>query len=306
MLVVLRNRNGGSVMLSKCLALVVGLVNYGGMAPVLGQVYATVSPGENLRISVTGYAKGSPDTMHIELASEATAGNAADAFQQCKQKADGAANAIAALKIPGCQVLRQMYEFSSPTAGSPYTVLQPTAAPAGTKVSQVITVKVRMGDASDMDGLAQTISQVFDAANKAGVGLKQASAWEAQLTGQAAASPVKYVLEDATALRKQAIADALADANEMKDGLIASGIGVGRLVGVACYQDGAAGAIVWPQSTLGKNLLGEKSASSGTPEEVVVRCSLTLTYELERAEEGVEMKQTKMRTEAESARSSRE
>ncbi len=268
------------------LVLTIGLVLCAGFNPALGQVCAHTNPGENLTITVTGEAKGKPDTMYIELASEATAGNAVDAFQQCKQKADAAANAIAAMKIPNSEVLRDMYEFSSPTAGNPYAVMQPTATPSGTRVSQAIKVKVQMGDPSSMDELAETISQVFDAANKAGVGLQQASPWGAQVMGRTAVGPVKYVLEDATVLRKKAIADALQKANEMKDNLIASGLSAGRLVGMTYSQVGQTGAIaLWQGATLGKDVLGEESASSTTPKEVTVRCSLVFTYKIEGPEE---------------------
>jgi uncharacterized protein YggE len=97
---------------------------------------------------------------------------------------------------------------------------------------------------------------------------------------------VKYVLEDATALRKKAVADALQKANEMKDNLIASGLSAGRLVGIKYSQRGQTGAIaMWPGSTPGKDVLGKESASSTTPEEVAVRCSLVFTYKIEGPEE---------------------
>ena len=266
--------------------LMAGLVVCGSVTPALGQVSEGVTPGRNLTITVTGKAKGKPDAMYIELASEATAGNAADAFQQCKQKADAAAKAIAALKNPDSQVLRKMYEFSSPTAGNPYGVMQPTAAPAGTKVTQVIEVKVKMGDARAIDQLAATISRVFDAANKAGVGFRQASPWPVQVSGQAANAPVKYVLEDATALRKAAIADSVRMAGQVKEALAKSSVTGGKLLGVRYSKLGVTDqAALWATIAAGSATTDQKSATSLSPEEVTVSCSLTFTYEVERPAE---------------------
>jgi hypothetical protein len=41
-------------------------------------------------------------------------------------------------------------------------------------------------------------------------------------------------------------------------------------------------------SASGKDILSEESASSTTPEEVAVRCSLTFKYTIERPEETIE------------------
>lgn len=269
----------------KRVMLMVGLAVCGCIKPVMGQVCTNRASQPNITITVTGEARGRPDMLYIELASEATAGNAADACQQCKQKADVAATAIAALKIPSCEIVREMYEFSSPTAENPYGMMQPSAAPAGTKVSQVLKVKIKMDDARNADKLAETVSSVLDAANKAGVGFKQKSRWPSQITGQSTVTPVKYVCEDATALKKKAIADSLAKAMEIKEALIKSGVQTGKLLGVAYYQQpGQAQALAyWPAIAGLEDTLGEKSALAQSPEEVIVQCFLTYTYDVEQS-----------------------
>ena len=238
-------------------------------------------PSNRLAITVTGEAKGKPDTMYITLASEATAGNAADAFQQCKQKADAAAKAIAALELSNCEILREMYEFSSPAAGPAYSMAQPSAAPVGTKVSQMIKVKVDLDEGRAVDKLAETISHVLDAANKAGVGFKQMSQWPVQVTGQPTVTPVTYILEDATPLRKKAIADSLSKATEIREALAKSGVKAGKLIGVV-YSQAGKWPVLWPAAT---DTLGDKSAASSSPKEVTVRCTMSYTYEVEQPKE---------------------
>ena len=73
------------------------------VAPVL----LAADQENSLSVTVNGEAKGKPDMMHIMLASEATAGNAVDALQQCRQKADAAATAVKALQIPNSTVIRE-------------------------------------------------------------------------------------------------------------------------------------------------------------------------------------------------------
>lgn len=265
----------------KHVVLMTGLVVCGSITSVPGEVGSDRACGEDLAIMVTGQAKGKPDTMYLELASEATAGNSADAFEQCKQKAEAAAKAIADLGIPDSEIVREMYEFSSPTAGAAFAAVQPTAVPAGTKVSQVIKVKVKMSRMSGMDKLADTISRVFDAANKAGVGFKQPSPWQVQVTGQSTTTPVRYVLEDATALMKDAIADSVGKASDVKDALAKSGVQAGKLLGIRYSQIGRANpAAYWLAGAADIAGPGERSASSSSPEEVTVSCSLTFRYEV--------------------------
>jgi len=274
----------------KHLALPVGLALCAGFSPVLGQVCAQTNAEENLTITVTGEAKGTPDTMYIGLASEATAGNAADAFQQCKQKADAAVKAIGALGVPNSEIIREMYEFSSATAASLYSIVQPAAAPAGTRVSQVIEVKVKIEEGAAADDLAEIISRVLDAANKAGVGFKQPTIWQAQVTGQGTVTPISYILEDATPLRKQAVADSLSKAAEIKDALAKSGVKAGKLLGVGYVQAGQSqAAVYWPVASLDMDKLGDKAASSSSPERVTVRCSLSYTYEVVQSNDVIEV-----------------
>lgn len=267
----------------KCFVLISGVVLFGDMTSVSGQVYTGTLHGEHLTITVTGEATGKPDTMYVTLAAEATAGNAADAFQQCKQKADAAAKAIEDLKIPNSKVVRQMSEFSSPTAGNPYGLPQPSAVPSGTKVSQILKVKVALDEQLAMDELAAIVSRVLDTANKTGVGFNRMPQWQAQVSGQTTVSPVTYVLEDATALRKRAIADSLSKAREIRGTLATAGVKAGKLIGVA-YDQTPQGQ--WPVfwATVGadpQRVDGKESAVSSSPGKVTVYCSVSYTYEVE-------------------------
>lgn len=268
----------------KRVALIAGLVVCGGITSAVAQVCAGAANGENVTITATGEAKGRPDTMYVTLAAEAIAGNAADAFQQCKQKADAAAKAIVDLKVPNSEVVREMYGFSSPDTGNPYGMLQPSAVPAGTKVSQVLKVKVALNNTVAMDKLAETVAGVLDAANKTGVGFKQMSQWQAQVSGQPTITPVTYVLEDGTALRRKAVADSLSKANEIKGTLATSGVKAGKLIGVA-YSQGTQSQ--WPafwQAALAESTKPDsKSAVSSSPEEITVYASMTYTYEVEQS-----------------------
>jgi len=237
-------------------------------------------PGTDaLTINVTGEAKGKPDTAFITLAGEATAGNASDALQQCKQKADVAATAIRSLGIKGCEVVREMYEFSSPAPANPYGGMQPSSQPTGTKVSQEVKVKIGLVHPIDAEQLAVTISKVFDAANKSGVGLRQVSAWRAQVTGQSAANPVTYVITDATELRKAAITDAVVKAEEIRKVLVDRGIDLGPLSQVG-YSGMSAlqAAASWQGLAGGTSTADEKSANSVSPDEVTIHCSLSFAY----------------------------
>jgi len=201
---------------------------------------------------------------------------------RCKKKADAAVKAINDLKIPNSKILREMYEFSSPAAANPYGVPQPAAVPAGTRVSQVLKLKVALDKGAGMDKLAGIVSRVLDAANKAGVGFKQMSQWQMQVTGRTTVTPVTYVLEDATALRKKAVADSLSKAGAIKGALAASGVKAGKLVGVAYAQPPQGQwAVAWQTAVAGAQMRDGKSAVSSSPEEVTVYCSMSYTYEVE-------------------------
>lgn len=252
-----------------------------GISSVLGQACAEKDPSGHITITVTGEAKGTPELMVLELASEATAGSASDALSQCKAKADVAFEAIVALGIQGAEVIREMYEFSSPTAGTPFSMMQSAPTPAGTKASQVIKVKVRLGEAIKTETLAETISQVLDAANKAGVGFSRAMAWRAQVTGEATSSPVTYVLEDATALRMKAVDDCLAKVAQIKSALANSGVKAGKLVGIG-YHQGNATSMTNPWMALAGCAPPElASATSTSPTEITVRTSLNLRFSVQ-------------------------
>ena len=252
-----------------------------GISPILGQTMTERDPGEHVMITATGEAKGKPDLMILELAAEATAGNASDALSQCRSKADVACAAIAALGIQGAEVVREMYEFSSPTAGSPYGMMQPAPTPAGTKASQIIKVKVRLGDAIDSESLAKTIAQVLDAANKAGVGFRPAPAWQAQVTGRATSSPVTYVLEDATALRMKAIDDCLAKVGQIKSALARSGSKPGKLIRIAYAQNSATRMTNPWMAAAGGATSTSASANSNSPTEITVHATLNLRFSVQ-------------------------
>lgn len=244
------------------------------VSQTVGQMPSDKSCGEHISITVTGEAKGKPEFLVLELVSEATAGNAIDALSQCKSKADAASEAIAALNIQGAQVIREMYQFSSPTAVSPYGMTQLASAPAGTRASQVIRFKASLALVSDIGPLATTISKVLDAANRAGVGFKQAPAWQTEISGPGTVSAVKYVLEDASALRLEAIDDCLNRVREIKSVFSTSGVDPGELVGIAYEQVDTSGMTA-PWAIAGPM---PDSATSTSPTEVSVRASLTLRF----------------------------
>ncbi len=235
----------------------------------------------DLTITVTGEARGRPDVMQIELVSEAVAASASDAFRQCKEKGDSAAKAIGELKIPESQVAREMYEFSPPAPSDPLSPLGFSRAPKGTRVLQVLKVKVKITEKSARDNLAATISRVFDAAHKCGVSFREASGPRSEIFGEGGPPPVTYLLQDATPLAKRAVADAFQKAKEARDTLTASGVRPGTLVSVD-YQrfTEMQEAMPWRRSAIGRDTLDAKSAVSTSPDEVIVRRSLTFTYQI--------------------------
>lgn len=260
---------------------VAGVMTCWVTASATAQMHPTTSHGNDLTIKVTGEAKGKPDTMYVTLAADATAGNAADAFQQCKQKADAAAKAIEDLKIPNSEVIREVYEFSSP-AGNMYGMPQSPVVPSGTRVSQTLKVKVTLSGDLAVEELAGTISRVLDVANKTGVGFTPASPARMQVTGEPTITPVTYALEDATAIRMKAVANGLARAKEIKETLITSGVKVGKLLGVKYDQTTRnRRSAFWPAGVPGSQMPSDKSAVSSSPKEVTVYCSMSYTYKVE-------------------------
>ena len=188
---------------------------------------APSSPGR-LTLTISGEARGKPDAMYVEIFSEATDETILDAFQQCKEKADAAVKAVESLGIPDSQVARGMYEFS------PATVVNPNAPPPGIRVLQSLRVKIKINEKAESDKIAETISPVLDAGRKAGVTFRSTSRF-VNYPGDSA-QVVSYVLQDATPLAKQAIADAFRKAEETKAALIASGITPGKFVSVDYQQ----------------------------------------------------------------------
>ena len=233
-----------------------------------------------MSIMVTGEAEGKPDTVYIELSAEATAGNSADALAQCRQKADAAVETIKALSIANAEVLRDMYSFSSLAQTSPYGMSQPMSVPLGTKVSQIIRVKLKMAEQNSPEVLATKILWVLDAANKAGVGFKQPDSLQAQMSGEGASRPVFYVLEDATQLQKQAIKNGIARAKEVKASLTGSGVKAGKLLGVTYYLKGKDRVYYYGDQTDKVDVLNRNAVSSTSPEKVKVQCVLTNNYEV--------------------------
>ena len=133
-----------------------------------------------------------------------------------------------------------------------------------------------------MEALAETISQILDAANKAGVGFRQAAGWQAQVTGKVTTSAVTYVLEDASTLRMRAIEDCLARVAKVKDTLAKSGVSPGELVGIGYRQSGKSGSVnPWMMTMLDGGSKPD-SATSKSPHEITVRTSLTLRFSVKK------------------------
>jgi len=56
--------------------------------PAVGQFRAQTEAKQDLTSTIIIGAKGKPDTAYIDLVAHATAGNADDALEQCREKAD--------------------------------------------------------------------------------------------------------------------------------------------------------------------------------------------------------------------------
>ena len=135
-----------------------------------------------------------------------------------------------------------------------------------------------------MDNLADVISSVLDAASRNGVGFKQLSQRQALMSGQAGVNFVQYVLEDATALRRKAVADSLSKANEIKGTLAKSGVKAGKMIGVSYSRDREG---MWPEFLQAAGMETQQtegiSAVSSSPDQVIVHCFISYTYEVEQS-----------------------
>jgi uncharacterized protein YggE len=106
------------------------------------------------------------------------------------------------------------------------------------------------------------------------------------------------VLEDATPLAKQAIADAFRKADQIKSNLIASGVTAGQLVGVTYVQTGPTETFMpWSRFAPAKAVFDPKSAVSASPQEVAVFYTLTFTYKIESPKKKGGVKLQSQRTE---------
>lgn len=263
-------------------ALVAALVvSLGAEATRAGEAGSKGLPERTITVTVTGQASAKPNAMHIRLVSQATAGTASDALKQCKKKADSAVQAIKALSIKDSAVERKMYEFSHPSSGNPYVMRQPAVQTAGTKVSQAIEFKLRGIQGKKQEELAATIAKVLDAANKAGVGLAEVSAFQARVTGGGEAVGVRYALEDATPLREKALKDALNRSKVALANLEKSGVKIGKLKSIAYNSQSVLGAAgLYLALGLGEKRKEEKAAYSSSPQEVTASVPLSLAYEI--------------------------
>ncbi len=243
-----------------------------------------------LTITVTGEAEGKPDTAIIALVSEAVDDNGSDAFRLCKERAEATAKAIDALHISSSQVVKGMYEIV-PAGGSDRDPTSPAIGPAGeVRVSRWLAVKARIVEKDEPERLAETILRVWETANKNGMSTR----WSARrMAGYFAGSgypggpidvsgegnvSVLYMLEDATKLQNQAIADAFEKAKGIKEALGGSGVKAGRLISVdyqpASQNDETPGRPAGP-------LAKKSSAFSLVPDAVTVRRSLVFRYALQ-------------------------
>ena len=234
-----------------------------------------------LTISVTGEAIGKPDTMHVKFIAKSTAERAADALKQCKSKSDAATMAINQLKIKSLVIQRDMFHFSIPGADNPYQALQTTTPPTGTTVSQTINITISSIGKISNDKIAATVASLFDAAKSAGVSQAQPSSLQAQITGQDAPKAVHFSLTDATAVKGEAIRDALEKAKSIKNKFQESGLNVGELVAVKFnQQDMVASSNIWGQILSQQQNKKSARATSESPDGVTLDRSLTVSYDI--------------------------
>ena len=234
-----------------------------------------------VRIAVTGEASAPPDVARVELAAEATAGNAEDALTQCQSKADAAVAEINALGLEGTEITRDMYRFTSPTTQDSFSMSTPTTAPMGTRTMQRIKVDIPLEAPVDQGALARTIARILQSGNKVGVGIAGGGAGRDYFPRDEDISPVSFVVLDATALYDAALQDAVARAADLKEHLAGLGMKPGALAGVAASEGvSRCGEIWFPGRPDTGSSAVRKEATSRRPEEVVVRRSLALHYEL--------------------------
>ena len=234
-----------------------------------------------LTISVKGEATGKPDTMHVTFTALSTAETATDALKQCKSKSDAATTAINHLEIKNLVVQKDAYDFSTPGADNIYQAVQRTTPPSGITVSQTINVSIRKIEDMSNDKIAETVAILFDAAKRSGVGFAQPASLQASLTGQDAPKAVHFSLTKATAVKGEAIRDALEKAKSIKNKFQESGLNVGELVAVKFnQQDMVASSNIWGQILSQQQNKKSARATSESPDGVTLDCSLTVSYDI--------------------------
>ncbi|MCH7687445.1 MAG: hypothetical protein IH899_12315, partial [Planctomycetes bacterium] len=126
-----------------------------------------------------------------------------------------------------------------------------------------------------------TVASLFDAAKSAGVSQAQPSSLQAQITGQDAPKAVHFSLTDATAVKGEAIRNALEQAKSIKAKFKESGLFVGDIIAVNFdQQDKVASSNIWAQVLSQQRNKTSARATSDSPDGVTLECSLTVSYSI--------------------------
>jgi len=149
---------------------------------------------------------------------------------------------------------------------------------SGIQISQPVTIKIRINPEDDFETIATKITRILDAAGKSGFGFGMAGAMGMRFPGNINPS-ISYALEDTAPLQEDAMADALARANRIKESLQRQGFRIGKLINVTYDEIGT-----FDQGRINTAIMIGRQLNNPTaslsPDEITVESSLVVRYRL--------------------------
>ena len=235
-----------------------------GVTPLAGQGQS--EQPTLITVSSSGKVKAKPDLCLTVLEMRSSAPLAADALQQNDKKVAEITAKLKELGIKDSEIHWVGNQFSPPGGGRMY--MPAGQRPTGFEVYNILEVRMKNPDISNMDKFLSKIASLLDEAGKIGAGMLSPDLSRYSLGGSSA---IAFAIENPEVYEKQAYESAIERAKPIAEQL-AQKLGV-KITGIHSVQT----SITSPVRPVGGYEIGYTYVAS-SPEDLSVRANVVVNF----------------------------